>query len=239
MSWCSTWAWRATSPRRSALLGRTPSRGSPRFGRTSTRTSEAGSVGQSLCPDGMHVQARPRPMRNACWSSSARRGASRRPHRRGATPNRREIDSNGAGSRSRPNSPSPTARSSEGDRRHRHARRRCSTSKSQHSKAKRVSRSGYRNHADSAFESSTPSSRQAAASWSGSETMLAFDSPSIGSICAPPTRSKHIRHRATPYRAIQGMPRTAALAMVFKLAQAAQNSWRRLDAQPVAQADRR
>ena len=41
---------------------------------------------------------------------------------------------------------------------------------------------------------------------------------------------KHIRHRATPYRAIQGMPSNkTALAMVFKLAQTAQNSWRRLD----------
>ena len=66
--------------------------------------------------------------------------------------------------------------------------------------------------------------------------------PSIGSICAPrnPIESTvaTVRHRTVRSKGCRS--NKTALAMVFKLAQAAQNSWRRpRRTQPVAQADRR
>ena len=44
---------------------------------------------------------------------------------------------------------------------------------------------------------------------------------------------KLVRHRASPYRALEGMSfKKTALAMTFKLAEAAEKSWRRLGQLP-------
>ena len=87
-----------------------------------------------------------------------------------------------------------------------------------------------RNHADSAFDAfietyAVKYDKAAACLVKDRETMLAFyDFP-----------AEHWKHlRTNPIEST-----FAALAMVFKLAQAAQNSWRRRRTQPVAQADRR
>ena len=40
---------------------------------------------------------------------------------------------------------------------------------------------------------------------------------------------EHLRHRTSPDDPIEGLPNNTALAMVFKLVEGAQKSWRRLD----------
>jgi putative transposase len=45
----------------------------------------------------------------------------------------------------------------------------------------------------------------------------------------PGADRKHLRHRAPPHHPIKGLSNGTALAMVFKLLEAAQKSWRRLD----------
>jgi hypothetical protein len=45
----------------------------------------------------------------------------------------------------------------------------------------------------------------------------------------PGVDRKHLRHRAPPHHPIEGLSNGTALAMVFKLVEGAQKSWRRLD----------
>ena len=123
--------------------------------------------------------------------------------------------------------------------------------KSQHSKAKRALQEIWmaetRNHADSAFDAfietyAVKYDKAAACLVKDRATMLAFyDFPAehwkhLRTTNPIESTFATVRHRTV--RSKGCLSNKTALAMVFKLAQAAQNSWRRLDCF-VAQADRR
>ena len=114
--------------------------------------------------------------------------------------------------------------------------------KSQHSKAKRALQEIWmaetRNHADSAFDAfietyAVKYDKAAACLVKDRETMLAFyDFPAehwkhLRTTNPIESTFATVRHRTVRSRGC--LSNKTALAMVFKLAQAAQNSWRRLD----------
>ena len=114
--------------------------------------------------------------------------------------------------------------------------------KSQHSKAKRALQEIWmaetRNHADSAFDAfietyAVKYDKAAACLVKDRETMLAFyDFPAehwkhLRTTNPIESTFATVRHRTV--RSKGCLSNKTALAMVFKLAQAAQNSWRRLD----------
>jgi len=97
---------------------------------------------------------------------------------------------------------------------------------------------------DAFIESYTLNTRRRPIAAQGSRPLLAFyDFPgrALGKHLAhhQPHR-KHFRHRAPPHDPIEGLPiQQDALAMVFKLVEGAQKSWRRLDGnQPSCQKTR-